>query len=402
MFCTACRPSELSLPIGQRKLTLWHSYNNDETRVFNEIIADYQKQNPHIKIVAERVPFDGLLPKLTSAAIAHRTPDIARVDIGHIPRLAWGKAIEPLGPYGAEKLTQGMHRIARPVASVLMPGKSASEIFAIPDQLTTVALYYNKQLLSEASVKVPRTLGELRAIGKKFQQRDKSAKALAINSSLWWIMPWLFLHNAQILSPALDRCLLSSAEAVATLEYLRSLYTEGVEGGAWLSGAINPDQGFMTGRYAMILSGPWNLQTFKNIPFGVALVPGQGALRSASNIGGSAMVVFTQSKEKQESYQLLEYLVSETVQKKWIQGTGQLSVNTAANRAMANLLSAELKVFGVQLDYAGARPALPGYDALETIVAPYLYAALDGSLAAGEALQRACADVQKNLIEPNR
>ena len=114
------------------------------------------------------------------------------------------------------------------------------------------------------------------------------------------------------------------------------------------------------------------------------------------------MVVFTQSKEKQESYRLLEYLVSETVQKKWIQGTGQLSVNTAANRAMANLLSAELKVFGVQLDYAGARPALPGYDALETIVAPYLYAALDGSLAAGEALQRACADVQKNLIEPNR
>lgn len=51
-----------------RTLSLWHSYNNDETRVFNEIIADYQKQNPHIKIVAERVPFDGLLPKLTSAA----------------------------------------------------------------------------------------------------------------------------------------------------------------------------------------------------------------------------------------------------------------------------------------------------------------------------------------------
>jgi multiple sugar transport system substrate-binding protein len=402
ILSAACRPSELSLPQGQRKLTLWHSYNNEETRVFNELLADYQKQNPQIKIVAERVPFDGLLPKLTSAAIAHRTPDIARVDIGHIPRLAWGKAIEPLDAFGAEKLTQGMHRIARPVASVLMPGKTASEIFAIPDQLTTVALYYNKDLMAATGVAVPRTLSELKAIGKKFSARGRSSKALAINSSLWWIMPWLFLHEAQVLSPQLDKCLLSSAEAVATLEYLRGLYTDGVEAGAWLSGAINPDQGFMTGRYAMILSGPWNLQTFSKIKFGVSLVPGNGKIKSASNIGGSAMVVFAASREKQESYRLLEYLVSEPVQKKWIKGTGQLSVNTAANRAMAASLSPELRVFLEQLDYAGARPALPGYDALESIVAPYLYAALDGSLASREALERACADVEKNLLVPNR
>lgn len=387
---------------GPRTLTLWHSYNNEETRVFNELLADYQKQNPQIKIVAERVPFDGLLPKLTSAAIANRTPDIARVDIGHIPRLAWGKAIEPLDHFGAEKLLQGMHRIARPVASVTLPGKPTSEIFAIPDQLTTVALYYNKKLMADAGAKVPHTLGELKALGKLFQQRGQSAKAFAMNSSLWWMMPWLFLHHAQILSPGLDRCLLDSTGAVATLEYLRALYTEGVEGGAWLSGAINPDQGFMTGRYAMILSGPWNLQTFKNIPFGVSLVPGHGALKSASNIGGSAMVVFAHSKEKQESYRLLQHLVSEPAQKKWITGTGQLSVNTAANRALAASLSPELNVFLEQLDYAGARPQLPGYDALETIVAPYLYAALDGSLTSRDALSRACADIEQNLIRPNR
>ena len=108
----SCSPKHKMQGTGLRTLTLWHSYNNEETRVFNELLADYQKQNPQIKIVAERVPFDGLLPKLTSAAIANRTPDIARVDIGHIPRLAWGKAIEPLDHFGAEKLLQGMHRIA--------------------------------------------------------------------------------------------------------------------------------------------------------------------------------------------------------------------------------------------------------------------------------------------------
>ena len=394
--------SKPSTQTNHRTVTIWHSYNNDETRVFNEILADYQKQTPQIKIVAERVPFDGLLPKLTSAAIAHRTPDIARVDIGHIPRLAWGKAIEPLDAYGAQKVMNDMLPIARSVAEVRLPAKKTSAIFAIPDQLTTVALYYNKKLLAEAGILPPKNIADLKRTGDLFRQKGISAKAFAMNSSLWWMMPWLFLHKAQILSADLDRCLLDSTEGVAAIEYLRELYTNGSEGGAWLSGAINPDQGFLTGRYAMILSGPWNLQTFRTVPFGIALVPGLGDQRSASNIGGAGMVVFSASKEKTESYKLLAYLVSEGAQKKWITGTGQLSVNMAANRAMADKLSEELKVFLQQLQYAGTRPQLPGYDALETIVAPYLYAALDGSLSAKEALRRACGEIERDLLRPNR
>ena len=382
----------------KRTLTLWHSYNNDETRVFNEILANYQKLNPQIKIVAERVPFDGLLPKLTSAAIAHRTPDIARVDIGHIPRLTWGKVIAPLDLFGAEKVIDAMLPVARRVATVKLPERQKGEIFALPDQLTTVALYYNRRLLAEAGLKPPKNLGELMQMGAELRNRGKSHKAFGMNASLWWMMPWLFLHNAQILSADLDRCLLNSPEAVSAVKYLRTLYANGTEGGAWISGAVNPDQGFLTGRYAMILSGPWNLQTFRTVPFALSLVPGNGTLRSASNIGGTAMVVFAASQFKEESYKLLAYLVSEDVQKKWIQGTGQLSVNRAANRAMAGRLGAELRLFEEQLQYAGARPQLPGYDALETTVAPYLYAALDGSLPVEEALGRACVDVEKDLL----
>lgn len=385
-----------------RTLTLWHTYNNDETRVFNEILADYQKQNPQIKIVAERVPFDGLLPKLTSAAIAHKTPDIARVDLGHIPRLAWGKVIEPLDRFGADAVLSGLHRIAAGVARVQVPNRAQAEIFAIPDQLTTVALYYNKKLLAESGSTPPKTLQELQSMGKLLREQGKTYKAFAMNASLWWMMPWLFLHNARILSDNLEQCLLAAPESVSALEYLRTLYTNGTEAGAWISGAVNPDQGFITGRYAMILSGPWNLQQFRAVPFGVALVPGNGTLRSASNIGGSAMVVFARSKEKEESFRLLQYLVSESAQKKWIAGTGQLSVNLAANRAMAAKLSGELKIFLEQLDYAGMRPQLPGYDTLETIVAPYLYAALDGSLPVKEALSRACQEIERDLLTPNR
>lgn len=389
-------------PQAERTLTLWHSYNNEETRVFNSILADYQQRNPHIRIVAERVPFEGLLPKLITAAIAHKTPDIARVDLGHIARLAWGKAIIPLDRFGAEESLNSLQPIAAEIARVHVPGKNQAEIYAIPDQLTTVALYYNRKLLADAGINPPTTMEELRSLGPWLQKRRKTYRAFAMNASLWWMMPWLFLHGASILSPNLDRCTLASAEGVRTLEFLRELYREGTEAGAWLAGAVNPDQGFVTGRYAMILSGPWNLQTFRSVPFGVSLVPGNRQRRSASNIGGSAMVVFSQSHEQEEAYRLIRYLVSEEAQKKWITGTGQLSVNRAANRAMAAQFTPELRVFLEQLQYAGPRPQLPGYDSLESIAAPYLYAALDGSLPVSEALQRACSEIERDLLLPNR
>ncbi|HRP68535.1 MAG TPA: extracellular solute-binding protein [Turneriella sp.] len=353
-------------------LTLWHSYNNEETRVFNALVADFEKAHPQIKIKAERVPFDGLLPKLTSAAIAHRTPDIARVDIGHVARLAWGHVISPLNQLRAEETVGAMLPIAAKVASVKTPRDKVAQLYAIPDQLTTVALYYNKKILAELQVTPPKTLGDLHRIGKIFRERGKSHKALGINASLWWAMPWLFLYNARVMNDTLDRCLLNSGESIAAIEALRTLYTEGTEGGAWLSGAINPDQGFLTGRYAMILSGPWNLKTFQKIPFGVRLVPAHGKKISASNIGGSAMVVFAASPRKSEAYQFLSYLVSEPVQKKWIQETGQLSVNARANQSLEHTFSPELKTFLRQLEFAEPRPQLPGYDTLETIVAPYL------------------------------
>jgi len=403
LFALSCArktaPQPTTHTANIREVTLWHSYNNAETRVFNSIVVDFEKEHPNIKIKAERVPFDGLLPKLTSATIAHKTPDIARVDIGHVPRLAWGHAISPLDSYGASKDLHLMLSVATDVARIKTPHDTSPRVYALPDQLTTVALYYNKKLLAEAKINPPQDLADLLPLGKILRERGKSYKAFAMNSSLWWIMPYLFLHNAHILNHELTRCELNTKESVEAITYLRRLYTEGTEAGAWLSGAINPDQGFLTGKYAMLLSGAWNLQTFKSVPFGVALVPGNGNLRSASNIGGSAMVVFSASRVKKEAYDFLSYLVSTRVQEKWIKETGQLSVNNDANKNMASFFSNELKTFLAQLKYAKPRPQLPGYDALETIVAPYLYAALDGSLPVYEAMRRACLEVEHDLLQ---
>ena len=75
-----------------------------------------------------------------------------------------------------------------------------------------------------------------------------------------------------------------------------------------------------------------------------------------------------------------------------------LSDPARANAALAATMSAEMKVFLEQLDYAGGRPQLPGYDSLELITGPYLYSALDGSLPIDEALKKACRETESDLL----
>lgn len=75
---------------NSKEILIWQSYNNEENSVFSEIVNDYMRKTG-LSIKIERVPFDGFLSKLITSAIAKRTPDITRVDIGHLARLAAGK-----------------------------------------------------------------------------------------------------------------------------------------------------------------------------------------------------------------------------------------------------------------------------------------------------------------------
>jgi ABC-type glycerol-3-phosphate transport system substrate-binding protein len=89
----------------QNRVVIWASYTNEEMVVFREIVAGYQKTLPagSPEFVVEQVPFSGLLSKIITAAIARKTPDICRVDVGHVARLAYGGIAEPLDSYQVER-----------------------------------------------------------------------------------------------------------------------------------------------------------------------------------------------------------------------------------------------------------------------------------------------------------
>jgi len=80
-------------------LTIWQTYNDEEYPVFKEIVESFKAAHPGITIDVVRLPFAGAEPKIQTALTTRTEPDIARVDVSFLAKLAGKNALLDLGPY---------------------------------------------------------------------------------------------------------------------------------------------------------------------------------------------------------------------------------------------------------------------------------------------------------------
>ena len=409
---TGCSKSNENKYPGKKVITLWETYNNEEHQIFLELAGDYEKINPDIKINVQRVPFSGAKMKLMTSMITHTAPDISRVDVADLPRLVISKSVIDLTQYGALGLAAEL--VSAAANSNIFPESfylagSTSQVkhmFGIPDQTTGVCLFYNKDMFEKAGIKkLPSTWAEFVDTAKKLTvDTDNNGKieqfGFAMNNSLWWSFPFFNTFGVKFLSDDGRKCLLNSQQAKDALQFQIDLYSKyKVEAGAWQAGSIEPDQGFVNKKYAMIFSGPWNLKKFKDsrINFGVGMIP-SGIAGTSTNVGGTNMVVLRETKYPKECYEFLKYLLSPDVQGKWCNALGQIPVNLKAYPKVDVSQNPEIKIFMEQMKTAIARPPVMDYDQLEYIMNAEMYTARSEQKTVERALEDAVKKINEQVI----
>lgn len=373
-------------------LSIWVSYNDEEFKVFMEIVKKFESEN-NLKIEVQRIPFQGQEQKILTACAAHTTPDIARVDVAFVARLALRNAVIPLN------IDDIKDKI---VPAALKSNIINEKIYGIPDQTNCLCLFYNKDLFKQAGLnpnKPPKTWDEFIQYGKKLTNPAKQIYGFAMRSSLWWTFPFFNTFGAKFIVDG--KCALDSPEGGAALQLKVDLYRKyKIEAGAWQSGAIDNDVGFQNGKYAMVFSGPWRVKTLESIGinFGVALIPA-GPKGTSTTIGGTNMVIFRGSKHKDLALDFLKFLVNRENQAKWGNELGQIPVNIEAFADIDTVKYPFLKVFMEQMKTAIPRPMIPDYQMVENTVNPEIEAALRGTKTVKEALKAIVAKVNRILEE---
>jgi multiple sugar transport system substrate-binding protein len=406
-------------------ITVWETYNAEEHAVFASLAHDFEREREQrtgrrATIRVERIPYEGLLPKLKYAAITHTTPDVCRVDNAWVLTLAYGKAIMPLdtlSSFGTTMDEEAARYVPAAIANNILEapddeGSWARHLYGVPDQTNCVALFWNRSLFRESAEplrragldpnRAPATWDEFVRYAKVLTIPERRQFGFGMFATLWWIMPFLNTYGAEFTQQVDGRavCAFSDPASVQALEFFVSLFREHqVEAGAWQTGAINPEQGFLNGKYAMILTGPWNLKRFEGLDFGVALIPA-GPAGTSSNVGGSNMVVFRSSRQPDLALEFLRWFTSNETQLRWSRDLGQIPVNREAfETAAAAAAGTPLGVFLEQLRTARPLKQVPKMDQIEDrVVNPTIELALKGQSSPAALLQNACRQIDGEYL----
>ena len=255
--------------------------------VLKEIIAEFEAENPDIKIQIEEVPNADILTKLTAYAEGDDLPDVIDGQFGLASFINLDAALDITEMVDAEGLRESFIPVA------LQAGiDSEGRILGLPFYTGTDALYYRLDHFEEAGLDPaapPKTWAELAEAAQALTNPRAGRYGFGMYGKTHTVRCIHFMQNngpdGEMLR--LDRdsgiwtILVNSPESIEAIEYMVSLARD--------LKVVPPNvvemdypanvAAFSAGNISMLTTGPWGAQTFIGTnpeiegKFGVALHP---------------------------------------------------------------------------------------------------------------------------------
>src|SRR5439155_2558999 len=153
-------------PSGTVTLSGWAS-SPIETALLKQVIADFQKAHPSIKV--NYAPINGDYPTAMLAKFAARQPpDVFYVDSNVAPDWMSQGVLQPL-----DQLIKQNHYNIKPFFPRLLSAfKYKGHIYGLPKDWSPLAIESNNAMLAKAGVKPPKTWAQLRSAAQKLKDAN--------------------------------------------------------------------------------------------------------------------------------------------------------------------------------------------------------------------------------------
>lgn len=193
--------------------------------------------------------------------------------------------------------------------------------YAIPKDIDTIALWYNKTLFDEAGVEYPNenwSWDDLYINAKKLTKADGSVYGYANKNSEgqggWYNM--VYSNNGYIISDDKKKSGLDNPNTIEALQTMQKLIDEKIMPPQEMMAENNVDVLFQSGKVAMAPFGSWMLSSFKSNEYiknncDVALLPKNAKTnRRVSIFNGLGWAISANSKRADDSWKLIEFFGS--------------------------------------------------------------------------------------------
>src|SRR5712691_10798491 len=325
--------SLVSMGTGQQPvaITYWQYFFESKVKLVDELIKQFESQNPGIQVLHENFPYDAYNQKVASAVSAGQGPDVINLFYGWVPLYVDSGYLQPL-PADVFPAAE----IERDFVPMIKNSKFDGKYWTLPTAVRSLALFYNSDLLRAADIaRAPVTWDEFVTVAQRTTVRDAAGRitvegfgAAPNGQDHQLIREVLFRQwGAAPYSPDGRRATYATPQGAAALKWYTDLLTQSKVGVIdFFPGGNGYRDAFVAGRAAMIVDGSFAIASIRanmKATWGVATLP-KRTLRGAA-------------------IKFLKFLTSEAVQRLWLQRVGELP---ASRKLVGDAVLAADPVYG--------------------------------------------------------
>ena len=157
----------------QETIVFWYGATQDEKAAYERMVAQFERENPDIRVNAMLVPMSYIERKLILSVAGGVPPDVVRFYAHLGGELMSRGGLEPLDDFVKKYKfdVQDFYKVG------LTQNTYRGRLYGIPWILSPYALFYNKAAFREAGLdpnKPPRTWAELESYAMKLTKRGKN------------------------------------------------------------------------------------------------------------------------------------------------------------------------------------------------------------------------------------
>lgn len=383
-------------------LDFWHHYSAEsaENETLNNIlIPKFEEENPNIKVNAVSHEWADLHDKLLISATSDTLPDVARLDSAWIPEFQKTDILIVLD----EEMSDFTAASEILLESAMSTARVGAHYYGLALNTNTKILFYNVKALQAAGLSAPSTMEEFAQTVKQLSGTNENGQQVWGYSepglSGWNVCPFIWSFGGEITNPEQTKAsgYINSENTIKAVQMLADLYDSGSITG-WNNGDIPMTDGFGTGRYLMILDGPWKTAElaggYPDMEYATAPMPsGDGG--SHSVLGGENIAMF-KSADKEASWKFMKFMTSEFAQEEMAK-CGQIPVNKQALES-DTVKNADFAPFIDSLENARTRPTVAMWSEIDNQLSIAVSAVMNGEKTAEEAMNELAVLIDELLI----
>ncbi len=381
IFC-ACPSS-----FAKEKIVFWYGATQEEKAAYEEMISDFERENPDIDVDAMLVPMNYIERKLVLSVAGGVPPDVVRFYTHLGGELMSRGGLEPLD----DLIARDDFDIDDFYPVGLEQNSFEGKLYGVPWVMSPYALFYNKKLFAEAGLdpeRPPKTWQELRDYALKLTKRDADGNLERIGFADFLYNPNNFAlylwQSGGTLVDENNNPTFNSEEGLLALKWMKSFLTE--EAGSvddllkfsanFRGAAQDP---FGQGKLAMRVDSPFRIpdlaRYFPDLDYAVTQIPYNTT--PACEVVGNSLVIPRGSNHREAAWRFIKFATSDKQIRRICAAGGRIPARVSSSKAPEFYSDPIRRAFVDQIPYGRSIPVVPGWQQASRELATHIQLALE-------------------------